>query len=442
MLYSVRSMRQKRRRSKKSNEPVIFSALNTAKVMLVLGTKPEYFNAVWVKNEWSRFLKLMKKDRSRLMIPCYKDMDPYELPDEFAHLQSQDMGKIGFINDLVRGIQKVIDPDASGNKTSAGSSPAEIGKNNTERLLERGRISLEDREWETADALFEQVLTRDVYCAAAYYGKFIAKYRISDDQSIYNYLSANCKDVQPKQLTSDIPIDFSSPSSHVMQMANRYAVPGFLAPKTIISQYKKPILYNSVLAGQIDSINSQYNIFTTDRILARAFSYADDDLKKKINALISNFQRKANDLTVLAQNEDNKIKWNSHNAFISQTDQTVIRLYYEALSTLENRYQYCIAGFENSNTGKDFKYIRSQFEYIRWYKESEAYIAGCNNLISDWNKNKKRRNFIEICAYFGWILPLLFGFLLLLTGKPPMKWLLITSIVLYVIILIIKDQTE
>ena len=40
-------------------EPCIFAALNSAKVMLAIGTKPEYFNAVWVKNEWSRFLKLI-----------------------------------------------------------------------------------------------------------------------------------------------------------------------------------------------------------------------------------------------------------------------------------------------------------------------------------------------------------------------------------------------
>lgn len=31
-------------------EPYIFAALNSSKVMVVLGTKPEYFNAVWVKN--------------------------------------------------------------------------------------------------------------------------------------------------------------------------------------------------------------------------------------------------------------------------------------------------------------------------------------------------------------------------------------------------------
>lgn len=90
-------------------EPYIFAALNTAKVMLVVGTKPEYFDSVWVRNEWSRFLKSMKNDRSKLLIPCYRDMDAYELPDEFAHLQAQDMSKIGFINDVIRGLKKVFD---------------------------------------------------------------------------------------------------------------------------------------------------------------------------------------------------------------------------------------------------------------------------------------------------------------------------------------------
>ena len=67
-------------------EPYIFAALNSAKVMVVVGSKPEYFNAVWVKNEWSRYLALMKTDHTRLLIPCYRDMDPYDLPEELSIL--------------------------------------------------------------------------------------------------------------------------------------------------------------------------------------------------------------------------------------------------------------------------------------------------------------------------------------------------------------------
>ena len=90
-------------------EPYIFSALNSAKVMLVIGSKKEYFEAVWVKNEWSRFLSIMKKDRSKMLIPCYKDMDAYDIPQELSMLQSQDMSKIGFLQDLLRGIKKVVE---------------------------------------------------------------------------------------------------------------------------------------------------------------------------------------------------------------------------------------------------------------------------------------------------------------------------------------------
>ena len=89
-------------------EPYIFAALNSAKVMVVVGTKPEHFNAVWVKNEWSRFLSLIKNGEDKILIPAYRDMDPYDLPEEFSHLQAQDMSKLGFMQDLVRGVKKIL----------------------------------------------------------------------------------------------------------------------------------------------------------------------------------------------------------------------------------------------------------------------------------------------------------------------------------------------
>ena len=61
-------------------EPYIFAALNSAKIMLAFGTDYEYFNAVWVKNEWSRFLKLMAKDKGKHLIPCFKGIDAYDMP--------------------------------------------------------------------------------------------------------------------------------------------------------------------------------------------------------------------------------------------------------------------------------------------------------------------------------------------------------------------------
>ena len=89
-------------------EPYIFAALNSAKVMLVVGTDYNNINSIWVRNEWSRYLDLMKRSKDKMLIPCYKNMDPYDLPKEFSGLQAQDMNKIGAIQDLIRGMSKVV----------------------------------------------------------------------------------------------------------------------------------------------------------------------------------------------------------------------------------------------------------------------------------------------------------------------------------------------
>ena len=166
-------------------EPCIFAALNSAKVMLAIGTNPDYFGAVWVKNEWSRFLKMMKKDRSKLLIPCYKDMDAYELPEEFAHLQAQDMGKIGFINDIVRGIKKVIVKDEP--KPAAKAAPAAPSGNPTvNSLLKRAFIFLEDGDWASADEYCEKVLDLDPENAEAYLGKLMAELKVRKRDDLKN----------------------------------------------------------------------------------------------------------------------------------------------------------------------------------------------------------------------------------------------------------------
>lgn len=89
-------------------EPYIYSALNSAKVMLVVATDKDEINAPWVKNEWSRFLAMMREDSGKTLIPCFRDMSIDELPNEFQILQGQDMSKIGAEQDLLHGIEKLI----------------------------------------------------------------------------------------------------------------------------------------------------------------------------------------------------------------------------------------------------------------------------------------------------------------------------------------------
>ena len=165
-------------------EPYIFAALNSAKVMVVLGTKAEYFNAVWVKNEWSRYLALVKKSGGKkMLIPAYRDMDPYDLPEEFSHLQAQDMSKLGFMQDLIRGIKKIISVSAP--KPAAGDAVViNSGNANVEPLLKRAFMFLEDGNWHEADEYCEKVLDQDPENAAAYLGKLMAQLQVSKQEKL------------------------------------------------------------------------------------------------------------------------------------------------------------------------------------------------------------------------------------------------------------------
>ena len=166
-------------------EPYIFAALNSAKVMVVLGTKPEYFNAVWVKNEWSRYLSLVKNSNGKkMLIPAYKDMDPYDLPEEFSHLQAQDMSKLGFMQDLIRGIKKIVSVGAS--KAEVKETVAVGGNVNVEPLLERAFMFLEDGDWDEANEYCEKVLDQDPKNVRAYLGKLMAECRACRLEDLQN----------------------------------------------------------------------------------------------------------------------------------------------------------------------------------------------------------------------------------------------------------------
>ena len=164
-------------------EPYIFAALNSAKVMVVLGTKPEFFNAVWVKNEWSRYLALIKQGQKKMLIPAYKDMDPYDLPEEFSHLQAQDMSKLGFMQDLIRGIKKIAEVDAP-KTTVVKETVISSGNANTAPLLKRAFMFIEDGDWNSANEYCEKVLDINPENPSAYLGKLLSELRVRKQESL------------------------------------------------------------------------------------------------------------------------------------------------------------------------------------------------------------------------------------------------------------------
>lgn len=124
-------------------------------------------------------------------------MDPYDLPEALSVLQSYDMSKIGFMQDLIRGVKKVIDagkPQEAAKETVKETVVVHNeGGSNVQALLDRGQMALEDGEWSKADEFFEQVLNQDARCGAAYLGKFLARVQC---RSAKVYADAYIEDVK------------------------------------------------------------------------------------------------------------------------------------------------------------------------------------------------------------------------------------------------------
>ena len=222
-------------------EPYIFAALNSAKVMVVLGTKPEYFNAVWVKNEWSRYLALVKNSGGKkTLIPAYKDMDPYDLPEEFSHLQAQDMSKLGFMQDLIRGIKKIVSADMP-KKTVQETVVMDSGNVSVEPLLKRVFMFLEDGDWQEADAYCEKVLDQDPENARAYLGKLMAELRVREQGQL-----KNCKH----------PFDKSSNFHKVLRFADPTLTKTMNDYIAYINQRNENERLTNVYNGAVNAMNS------------------------------------------------------------------------------------------------------------------------------------------------------------------------------------------
>ena len=91
-------------------EPYIYNALRTAKVMIVYGQNPEYFSAVWVKNEWLRFRNMIEsgdKPENSLVV-AYKGIDPADLPTGLRSRQCMNAAEFTFFDDLKAHIRSVI----------------------------------------------------------------------------------------------------------------------------------------------------------------------------------------------------------------------------------------------------------------------------------------------------------------------------------------------
>lgn len=121
-------------------EPIIYNALHTSEVFILVGTSKKNVYSPWVRNEWSRFIDIVKNSDGRLnndfFIRVFKGMSANDMPRiENRNVQGVDASDLLYKKRISDYIKQLIKPSNSKNeKESAKKAVNYYNAKNTEDL--------------------------------------------------------------------------------------------------------------------------------------------------------------------------------------------------------------------------------------------------------------------------------------------------------------------
>lgn len=270
-------------------EPIIFNALETSPVMIVLCTdSAEFMDAVWVKNEWSRFLELMERDTNKKLIPVFRNtakMSFSQLPQEMLDkkLQALDQADYDFKKSLIdsvinaksnylRGVSGVIKKRDLSKKPAfnvdkkldikkiekrkfAESVEQIVIPQKTENLLKMAQIPLEAGKFNKALTLFSNILKDDGSQYLAVWGTILSK--------------CECRNAY----------EFALNGAQVLQDYASFEKLLSIAPQKNANEY-----YENYLSSFFNNAVSLVNAAKFDKAFDVAAKWADDAQAKHISA--------------------------------------------------------------------------------------------------------------------------------------------------------------
>lgn len=381
-------------------EPYIFAALHSAKIMLAFGTDYEYFNAVWVKNEWSRFLSLIASGEKKTLIPCYKGIDAYDMPKEFAKLQAQDLGKVGAIQDLLRGIEKILPQKAAPvviqEKVVVGNAGS---SNKIMSLLDRGNMALEDGDWAKADSFFEDVLNNESKNAQAYIGKTLATEKCRTLDAFARKRKAATESVQAETLS--IP----EKSEHIAEMARKFAVPGYLEEETIRNLYNFDRTYSSTVSGRRKQYEAEQTYWADHKWLSKAEKFAVGTVAQTIETEKQHLFAQLADRVKQAEAADTKEIAHLNTAYdtlIAEADAKAAQLNEAALlrqeadrkaaaERKEAQYQEACKAMAEAVTSVAYRNLMKEFSSFGDYKDGQKRERQCQEKMQALEAQEKQQ---------------------------------------------------
>ena len=368
-------------------EPYIFAALNSAKIMLAFGTDFEYFNAVWVKNEWSRYLKLMASDKSKHLIPCYKDIDAYDMPKEFAKLQAQDMGKVGAIQDLLRGIDKLLSKAAPVTVVQEQVVVSGSGGKQVDSLLDRGNMALEDGDWAKADSFFEDVLNNDSRNAQAYLGKALAEEQCRTMDALVQKWKDATQEIQGETLK------LAADEAHISEMVKKCSVPGYVSQDEIRRLYAFDLSYYSEVSGRKRQYENTEHDWAEHKQLSRTEKFAvgpaAENLAREKKALFAALSDRVK-AAERAEDQAKKDLRSRYEAHLRQADEEAEKRYHDGCARREADYQTIVRNLQNACDIPSYTNVRDALKAMSSYKDVDALAEKCQKNIDRLNEEERR----------------------------------------------------
>lgn len=383
-------------------EPYIYSALNSANVMLALGTSYDDYNDVWVKNEWNRYLEIAVKNKNKCLIPCYKDVDEYDVPKEFAGLNVCQLGNDDTFNNIIAEIANVVKPE-SVNQPAPQTEPAEeieleeieiIEPVDINKLLDEGFAAIADKNWKEANKLFFQVLDEEPDNSKAYWGQLLVQQECTNAREMADNLY-----LQVIGNTSDNTYELEIRDRR-QEIKDKYPVANLFSEEEYANLFDVHFNYQSGVENTKSAIaaNNEHYILSDNELFKRAKQNADAEVAAGIEEFVVNVNRHLEEiLKNVTEQEQQEIEAarQQETAYFSKLEDAFKKADDMAnanLSNSEAEYQKDHDMWEHERD--NLEEARQQWvkDVEEKQKEHDEWLAVNGAAIEEWNAQKKEYN--------------------------------------------------
>ena len=165
-------------------EPFIFTGLSTAKVMVVIGTRQDYFEAVWLRNEWARYIRMMKIKPEKMLIPAFRGKDASIMPKELAAFQGISLDDEDAIEKLADAVEMHLADLDRVDGISSDVLPDWVREEKLTPEAKKGYYYLSVSSFQAAQNTFYEILSKNNQDGWANFGRLLVEMRLNDPHKL------------------------------------------------------------------------------------------------------------------------------------------------------------------------------------------------------------------------------------------------------------------